>query len=59
MLWSTILESAARLAEGTMFPVGLLWVALWPARHALLTVTLVLMYVHRYEPESDEDPFTF
>jgi hypothetical protein len=39
--------------------VGLLWAVLWPARHALLTVVLILMYVHSLEPSSDEDPFTF
>jgi hypothetical protein len=39
---------------------GMLQTALWPARHALLALVLVLLYVHGgfVEPES-EDPTLF
>jgi hypothetical protein len=59
MPWSALAEAPAAVAQNVLFPLGLLWAVLWPARHALLTVVLILMYVHRLEPSSDEDPFTF
>ena len=59
MFWSAFAEIPASLAQSVLVPLGLLWAAFWPARHALLTVVLILMYVHRLEPSSDEDPFTF
>ena len=59
MPWSALTDVPATLAHNVLLTTGLLWAALWPARHALLTVVLILMYVHRLEPRSDEDPFTF
>jgi len=56
---STFVRAATQLGPATLAPLGLVWVALWPARHALLSVALILLYVHHYEPESDEDTFTF
>ena len=52
-------EVPVQLTQEILFLLGLLWAVLWPARHALLTVALILLYVHRLEPSSDEDPFTF
>ena len=59
MVWSTFLDVATRWVPSSLAPAAAVWVALWPARHALLSVALILLYVHRYEPESDEDIFTF
>jgi len=59
MPWSAIADVPVNLVHNALFPLGILWAVLWPARHALLTVVLILMYVHRLEPSSDEDPFTF
>jgi hypothetical protein len=52
-------EAFGSLTQSSFLPVSLLWAVFWPARHALLTVVLILLYVHRLEPSSDEDPFTF
>jgi hypothetical protein len=59
MFWSAFAEIPTSLAQSALVSLGLFWAAFWPARHALLTVVLILMYVHRLEPSSDEDPFTF
>ncbi len=59
MPWYALTDVSATLVHNVLLQLGLLWAVLWPARHALLTVVLILMYVHRLEPSSDEDPFTF
>jgi hypothetical protein len=59
MQWPVLTEAFASLLQGPVAPLAVLWALAWPARHALLTVVLILLYVHRLEPSSDEDPFTF
>jgi hypothetical protein len=59
MHWPALTEAFANLTQGALAPLAVLWTVFWPARHALLTVALILLYVHRLEPSSDEDPFTF
>jgi len=59
MHWPVLTEAFAQLTQSPLFPLTVLWTVFWPARHALLTVVLILLYVHRLEPSSDEDPFTF
>jgi hypothetical protein len=53
-----LLETAAELLHAALVPLSVLWTVFWPARHALLTVALLLIYVHGFE-ESGEDPYTF
>jgi hypothetical protein len=56
---TTFADVPVHLAQQILLGLGTLWTFLWPARHALLTVSLILLYVHRLEPSSDEDTFTF
>jgi hypothetical protein len=59
MPWTILMDAAHSFSRTAVAPLSLLWLALWPARHALLSVALILMYVHHGEPAGDEDIFTF
>jgi hypothetical protein len=57
--WGFVM-TAVDAARAAVLATGLLSEVLWPARHALLAVVLLLFYVHGGlgEPES-EDPTLF
>jgi hypothetical protein len=44
--------------RAALVPLNALWSVFWPARQSLLTVVLLLVYVHGFA-EADEDPYLF
>ena len=54
----SVVELAAQAMNAVLAPLAILWAFLWPARQSLLTVVLILFWVHGTF-ERDEDPNFF
>ena len=60
MIDLALADTAVGMLRAVLEPMSALWLFFWPARHALLTVAMLLLYVHGFEGGSeDEDPYFF
>jgi hypothetical protein len=60
MFDGTLAQAAAEYLVTALLPLNAVWLFFWPARHALLTVVLVLLYVTSpVAAAGEDDPYIF